>query len=1562
MTRIYSAILALILSFSVSYAQGTGCPEVTASPNQVLPCTQACTQISASAFDVGETNTYTVNPIPHSPPIAYNQAGGTAISVNTDDVWSNVINLPFPFCFFGQTYTQCIVGSNGAINFNTSSAGGYHPWPFSASVPSPNLVQAGNIFGPYHDIDPSVAGSVRWYLLGQAPCRIFVVSYNNLGHYSCTNLRSTHMMVLYETTNVIEVYVERKQTCNSWNSGNTVIGIQNPAGTVGFTPPGRNTGNWTVTTPEAWQFKPAGSPIYSPIQWFEGSNLIGTGDNITVCPTGTSTYTARTTYTRCDGLEIQAQDQVTVSFSPNPTVSLNPVNPFSCSGSNVTLTASSPNNVSYSWSTGAGNVSSINVAPATTTTYTVTATDNSTGCLATASTTVNIAEPTGNSCNVLYVTPTGSPSGDGTRGNPMDLRTALIAGACNGTVVKMSTGDYVTDTTINGITSFLTLEGGFDASVNWEKVSTPGATRILRTATMTTSTLNGTGVVDEAGTNPRVVGIEVNSQTGFRFQDITVEVVSLAGNSPILGYRGVSTKGIEINSSTNYNIVRTNVLVGAASDGSASFCAVPATQGGSSFGIDITGNGAGTNIISSNVTAGAAGTGGAGCLPTFPNGAPGITQAVRIAGTPLVTNESSFNLAGQPVIRMDDIACTSTPIEFRTGVSDNWTFGAGSAPPNATGSTVSSSYNSLGRKTIGYAGNNYVGFANILLDDQIQPEIATTAPFVQGQFRVCAGESVTFTAVNGGVGYVYIWSSGTTTISGSQFSSITVPFDEPGIYNIELRYETSCCGVSVPDVIQLYVEANPQPVVTPDQDICLGATAGVQLTVSGVTTGGSIQWSPATGLNNTSSATVIALPLSTTTYTVQLTDSTGLCSNTANVTVNVIDLILTPSSTSSDCITGGSASVSVAGGSGDYSYEWSNGGNTATIDDLQPGDYSVIVTDNVLGCQDSIVVNVPAGPGALVGNITFDNMTCAGANDGSVTISITGGTAPYTYSWSAIGGTVTTPNTTQTISNLPAGVYEVTIIDNTGCDFVTSATITEPNPIVMIVDSVFNPPCADAPQGFIRIQSDGGQRPYTFSWNNSVPVVEVNDGVNASNLPAGSYTLTLTDDLGCEQSVTVDLLPTIAPTAEIVSVQSICAGETSSIFITGTIGATVVYNINGGPNQNIVINGFGEATIVTGNLTQNSTIQLVSITSIAPELCQATLNESASISVTSLPVANLSANEVCEGESSTVTFTGTPNATVVYNVDGGADQTIVLNAQGQASVNSGALFSNITYNLVSVTSNTTPACETLLSSSVEINVLPLPVVSIDGSTSVCSGTETNVVFTGTPNTQVTYTINGGEELTVVLDQSGNAVVQTGNLTEDVVYELVSVDYVNSDCGQEASGSVVVEVNPLPEPTITATPDTIIRDDNSVIEVTGGVTFEWSPVESDESIITVAPLETTEYTVVLANEFGCEAQISITVYVLPRAVTIALPDAFTPNGDGINDVFEIFNKSDFTSITMRVYNRWGELVHEGRDQNHGWDGTFKGVAQSQDVYVYFIEATSEVTGQSYKVNASFSLVR
>ena len=213
--KFLKALITLLIAFSASttIAQFPGCPTVDAGVDQAVPCSQNCVDLTATPFHAGATNTYTVGGIPHAPPIPYNQAGGTAVSAGTDDVWSSVINLPFPFCYYGNTYTTCKVGSNGAIDLGPAGGGGGQPWNFTANCPSAALNDDGDIFGVLHDIDPSVCGNIRWYLLGTAPCRIFVVSFNNVCHFSCNNLQTRSMMVLYETTNVIDVYVESKPTC-----------------------------------------------------------------------------------------------------------------------------------------------------------------------------------------------------------------------------------------------------------------------------------------------------------------------------------------------------------------------------------------------------------------------------------------------------------------------------------------------------------------------------------------------------------------------------------------------------------------------------------------------------------------------------------------------------------------------------------------------------------------------------------------------------------------------------------------------------------------------------------------------------------------------------------------------------------------------------------------------------------------------------------------------------------------------------------------------------------------------------------------------------------------------------------------------------------------------------------------------------------------------------------------------------------------------------------------------------------------------------------------------------
>ena len=334
-------------------AQGPGCPNLTVSAtSNSVGCSNPCTTLSAVVFNIGQTTSYSVTSIPFAPPYPIT-GGGTGVSVGTDDVWSPAVSLPFPFCFFGSTYTQCVIGSNGVISFNMAYAGGHCPWAFSASCPSSSLPQNA-IFGVYHDIDPSVCGTVTYTLIGTAPCRMLVVNFNNVCHFQCNSLKSSFQMVLYETTNVIEVYVQNKPTCSSWNSGNALIGIQNASGNVGYTPPGRNTGPWSANN-EAWRFVPTGPPIYGPIQWFDNTGLIATGNTVQVCPTANTTYTATTTYTRCDGFTIPVEVPINITSNNVYTITSNaPI----CAGQNLSLTVSgAPAGATYTW-TGPGGFTS----------------------------------------------------------------------------------------------------------------------------------------------------------------------------------------------------------------------------------------------------------------------------------------------------------------------------------------------------------------------------------------------------------------------------------------------------------------------------------------------------------------------------------------------------------------------------------------------------------------------------------------------------------------------------------------------------------------------------------------------------------------------------------------------------------------------------------------------------------------------------------------------------------------------------------------------------------------------------------------------------------------------------------------------------------------------------------------------------------------------------------------------------------------------------------------------------------------------------------------------------
>jgi len=167
----------------------------------------------------------------------------------SDDSWSAAVNIGFPFSFYGNTYNQCVIGSNGLISFNLANASGYCPWSLGGvgALPSAGFAAAKNsIMLTYQDINPSLGGQIQYQCIGTAPNRRFVVLYKNVFMFSCTSQCNYMAIVLYESTNVFELHIGNKPLCTSWNGGLAIQGSENNPGNLAHITPGRNNTQWSA--------------------------------------------------------------------------------------------------------------------------------------------------------------------------------------------------------------------------------------------------------------------------------------------------------------------------------------------------------------------------------------------------------------------------------------------------------------------------------------------------------------------------------------------------------------------------------------------------------------------------------------------------------------------------------------------------------------------------------------------------------------------------------------------------------------------------------------------------------------------------------------------------------------------------------------------------------------------------------------------------------------------------------------------------------------------------------------------------------------------------------------------------------------------------------------------------------------------------------------------------------------------------------------------------------------------------------------------------------------------
>lgn len=294
-----------------------------ANRNITLPCGTGCVNITAKVPHIKQTNGYVVTN-PAYIPFAYTTPTGNIPSeIYIDDRWSNTINPGFSFCYYGNNFSSLIIGSNSALSFDISRANTGSGYSISSTTGAiPNTSYAPNmIFGPYHDINPNISSpnkKIEWRVEGTAPNRRFIASYNDIPYFgsSCTTPRATHQMVLYEGTGIVEVYIKDKPFCTGWNSGLTILGMQDGTRTNAIAAPGKNATVWgTNAMDSCWRFIPNGGvPRYKSAQLLVNGTVVATADTSTsapgelnlnfnnVCPTADSTaYVLRVAYNNCNG-------------------------------------------------------------------------------------------------------------------------------------------------------------------------------------------------------------------------------------------------------------------------------------------------------------------------------------------------------------------------------------------------------------------------------------------------------------------------------------------------------------------------------------------------------------------------------------------------------------------------------------------------------------------------------------------------------------------------------------------------------------------------------------------------------------------------------------------------------------------------------------------------------------------------------------------------------------------------------------------------------------------------------------------------------------------------------------------------------------------------------------------------------------------------------------------------------------------------------------------------------------------------------------------------------------
>ncbi|MDP5172315.1 MAG: SprB repeat-containing protein [Bacteroidia bacterium] len=543
----------------------------------------------------------------------------------------------------------------------------------------------------------------------------------------------------------------------------------------------------------------------------------------------------------------------------------------------------------------------------------------------------------------------------------------------------------------------------------------------------------------------------------------------------------------------------------------------------------------------------AAASGGTGSYSfLWSNGQTGAMATNLVAGVYSVIVTDSLGCVEVDSVAISEPAALLVSASMSASVSCHG--GAdGIATASANGGTAPYAYSwsngQSGATANGLAAGNYsvfvtdsVGCVN-LASVQITEPAALVLAMAQVSGVTCFGASngaAMVSVFGGNAPFTYLWSNGDTTATASGFSA--------GIVTVVVTDGKGCEAIDSVVISQPSVLEASSSLLSPVT--CVG---GNDATLSAAASGGSspynFAWS--NGQNGP-----IATTISAGVWILTVTDANG-CQDTVHIQVfDPQPMILTTSSVSDvSCFGGndGSASVSATGGAGGFGYLWSNGQSGSSATGLLAQTYTVVVTD-ANGCQDSATVSISEPSEVLATAMMLSPTSCFGLSDGSAIASASGGTSPYSFSWS-------NGQSGATATGLAAGTYVVTITDANGCVDTASVLISAPVNMAIVFQMVQPVSCVGQTDGEILAIVSGGTAPYSFLWNTG------DTSSLLAGLAAGTFVLTSSDANGCSVA---DSFTLIAPNAFQVAIDKLsditCPGGSDGVLIAGAIGGTAPYS------------------------------------------------------------------------------------------------------------------------------------------------------------------------------------------------------------------------------------------------------------------------------------------------------------------------------------------------------------------------------------------------------------------